>query len=268
MKTTSVKKEKASSNQAISKGLQLIVYMSQNNSAMRLQDIAELSGMPQATVLRYLSALQEDGYVYQDTLSGRYGLTWKIAAIGHEIQSRTTLRSISSDIIMQLYDELTLGICLVIEHEMECMYLDCYYKPDQMGMSVMRIGNQTPMSTTSSGKVILSDYPEADVNAYISQKGLAHLTDHSITDHARFLAELENVRRNGYAIDDEECEDNLKCVAVPIYDYNGKVAAAVSAFGTADKMHADYIQQKVLPELKKASEAITFRMGGTAPAQI
>ena len=168
---------------------------------------------------------------------------------------------------MQLYDKLTLGICLVIEHEMECMYLDCYYKPDQMGMPVMRIGNQTPMSTTSSGKVILSDYPESEIDTYIQKKGLARLTEHSITDHAQFLEELEAVRHKGYAIDDEECEDNLKCVAVPIYDYNGKIAAAVSAFGAADKLDMDYIQNTVLPELKTASAAITFRMGGTVPSR-
>ena len=264
MKKTAEKKDKGSSNQAIGKVFQIINCLADSVSPLRLQDIGDMNDIPQATVLRYLNSLMEEGYVYHDSISGRYGLTWKISGVGEKIRSQSTLRSISGDIVTGLYEKLMLGICLVIEHDMECMYLDCFYNPGQMGVAVMRIGKQTPLNTTSSGKVILSSYSEDKIDEVIDKKGLVRLTDKSITDKAALMKELETVREMKFAVDDEECEENLRCVAVPIYGYGGNVVAAVSAFGTTDKMSKNFIDGDVLPELRAAAEEITFRIGGSA----
>ncbi|HIR13552.1 MAG TPA: IclR family transcriptional regulator [Candidatus Choladousia intestinavium] len=255
----------ASANHAIGKVLQLISFMAGNKSPMRLLDLSTGTGIPQATVLRYLNLLSEEGYVYQDLISGRYALTWKLANLGAMIRSHLSLRSISGDIVTLLYETLSLGICLVIEHDLECMYLDCLYVPDEMGISVARIGRQTPLHATSSGKMLLTQFSEDEIDHLIRQKGLADLTPKTITDKETLMKELDKVRRQGYSMDDEECEEGLRCVAVPIYGQDGKIAAALSAFGSLSRVTYDSIEKTVLPKLRESARQISFRIGGRKP---
>ena len=255
----------ASANHAIGKVLQLISFMAGNKSPMRLLDLASGTGIPQATVLRYLALLSEEGYVYQDLISGRYALTWKLSNIAAMIRSHMSLRSISGDIVTLLYESLSLGICLVIEHDLECMYLDCLYVPDEMGVSVARIGRQTPLHATSSGKMLLTEFSDEQIDILIRQKGLTKLTSKTITDKESLKKELEKVRRQGYSMDDEECEEGLRCVAVPIYGYNGQIAAALSAFGSLSRMSYESVEKTVLPKLRESAEQISFRIGGHTP---
>lgn len=250
-----------SSNQSVSKLMTLLDYLSENRGPMRLQDIAAGIHMPQATALRYLNALAVDGYVFQDTVSERYGLTWKVCEIGERVRSKMNLRMISNDIVSELSRELDFGICLVVEHDMECMYLDCIYDPSAMGFSLVRIGKQTPLHAASSGKVLLAEYTENELNRFIEKKGLPALTDRTIITKERLLKELDQIRRTGYAVDDEECEEGLRCIAVPIYSYQERAVAAISAFGSADKITDACITERILPLLRSASEKLSFRLG-------
>ena len=250
-------------NQSVTKILQLVAILADSKTPMRLQDITMVANMPQATCLRYLNALISEGYAYQDGDSGRYSLTWGICNLGDKVRSHQSLRTISGDIVNELSVDLGLGICLVVEHEMECMYVDCLYEPTSMGVSLMRIGKQSPLHATSSGKVLLTEYTDAALDKLIEEKGLMALTSRTITTKAALMKELGKVKRNGFALDDEECEAGLRCVAVPIYDFSGRAVAAVSAFGSATRVTDDCIQNEILPALYAAAKEMSFRMGSS-----
>ena len=145
-------------NQSVSKLLQLIAHLSASRVPMRLQDIAEHTGIPQATCLRYLNALLQEGYAFQDMDSGRYSMTWSLCDLGEQIRIHRSLRAISGDVVNALSTRLERGICLVVEHEMECMYLDCLYESSSIGQTLVRIGKQTPLYASSSGKILLTEY--------------------------------------------------------------------------------------------------------------
>jgi len=250
-----------SANQSVSKLLQLVESLSTSRMPMRLQDIAEATGIPQATCLRYLNALMAEGYAYQIADSGRYSMTWRVCSLGDQVRAYRSLRAVSGDIVDMLSVELGLGICLVVEHDMECMYLDCLYDPMTMNVTLARIGKQTPLYAASSGKVLLADRSEAEIDLIIQEKGFTPITPHTIIDRQQLLAELDRVRAQGFAVDDEECEDGLRCVAVPARDFTGKAAAAVSAFGAVEKLTYPLIQSDVVPALRKAAAELSFRMG-------
>ena len=249
------------SNQFVTKLLQLISNLAESRTPLRLQEIAAGAGMPQATALRYLNALIQEGYVFQDMISGRYALTWRICSLGDMVRTHSSLRTLSGGIVNELSTKLPLGICLVVEHEMECMYLDCVYEPEAMGQSLQRIGKQTPLHSTGSGKILLTGYSEADIDRLIAQKKLTALTERTITTKKALIEELAKVKEQGYALDDEECEEGLRCVSVPICDYSGKVSAAISAFGSAEKVTDSYIQECILPTMRTAAAEISFRVG-------
>ncbi|MBQ0059787.1 MAG: IclR family transcriptional regulator [Lachnospiraceae bacterium] len=250
-----------SSNQSVNKLLQLLGTLSEARMAMRLQDIAKDSGMPQATALRYLNALIEEGYAYQDEETGRYALTWKMCGFGDQIKSHTTLRTISGTLLSRLSVELGLGICQVIENDRECFYLDCIYEPSTVGHPLQRIGKQTPIHAASSGKILLTEYSDTDLDTLIEEKGLVKLTDRTISNKEDLVKELALTKERDYGLDDEECEEGLRCVAVPLRDYTGKAVAAISAFGDLDQMTEENIQQNILPALRNVAAEISMRMG-------
>lgn len=253
-------------NQSVSKLLQLIANLSASKVPMRLQDIAEHTGIPQATCLRYLNALLQEGYAFQDMDSGRYSMTWSLCDLGEQIRAHRSLRSISSDVVNALFTRLERGICLVVEHEMECMYLDCLYESSSIEHTLVRIGKQTPLYASSSGKILLTGYSEQEIDRLIETKGLVSLTPKTISSREQLLAEIEKVRAQEFALDDEECESGLRCVAAPIYDYSGRVSAAISSFGSVERMTDDCIQAEILPALQKAAEELSFRMGSRQKA--
>ena len=252
--------EKAS-NQSVAKLLQLITYLSESRFPMRLQDIATGTKIPQVTCLRYLTALIQEGYVFQDKDSGRYSMTWSICNLGDQVRAHRSLRAISSDIVNGLSATLDHGICLVVEHDMECMYLDCIYDSLAMGGTLIRIGKQTPLYAASSGKVLLTEYSENDLDRMIERKGFMALTPKTISSKEQLLAEITKVKAQGYAVDDEECELGLRCVAVPIIDYTGKAVAAVSSFGAVEVMTEKHMCEDVIPALQAAASELSFRMG-------
>jgi len=248
-------------NQSVAKLLQLVSVLAASRTPMRLQDVAREANMPQATCLRYLNALIQEGFAGQDRDRTRYFLTWGICSLGDRVRARQSLRVISGDILNELAAELGLGICLVVEHGMECMYLDCLYEPETMGYTLMRIGTRTPLHAVSSGKILLTEYSETALDRVIAEKGLPALTEKTITTKAALLEELQRVRQQGYALDNEECELGLRCVAVPLRDYSGKAVAAISAFGSVERVTDGLLREKLLPALRTAAAELSFRMG-------
>lgn len=248
-------------NQSVSKLLQLIGDLSAARMPMRLQDLAESTGIPQATCLRYLNALIQEGYAFQDLDSGRYSMTWRICDLSDHVRAHRNLRAISSDVVNILSAKLERGICLVVEHDMECMYLDCLYDFTAVGKTLIRIGKQTPLYASGSGKVLLTEFSESAIEKLIETKGFQALTPKTISTREQLLAEIEKVKASRFALDDEECEEGLRCAAVPIYDYREKVVAAVSSFGSTETMSDSRIQKEILPALWDAAAEISFRMG-------
>jgi DNA-binding IclR family transcriptional regulator len=145
---------------------------------------------------------------------------------------------------------------------MECVYLDCIYKYDQIGFDLIRIGKRTPMHSSGSGKLFLSEYTDIKLDYFINEKNLNKLTEKTITTKDDLIKELDKVRYNGYSIDDEECETNLRCVSVPIFDYQDRIVAAISSFGSTSQFTYEVIKNDVLPLLKNAASEISFRLGG------
>lgn len=248
-------------NQSVAKLLQLFFTLSESRSPMRLQDIASGVDMAQSTVLRYLNALIQEGYAYKDELLGRYALTWKICGVGQRVRGGLSIRTLAGELINELSGRLGLGVCLVVEHDMECIYLDCVYEPNMMGPTLQRIGKQTPMHSTSSGKLFLTRFSEEKIDELVRRKTLTKLTPATITTKEALMAEIEKVRNNGFAMDDEECEEGLRCFAFPIYDYQGQIAAAISCFGSKERLTDEFIDKTVKPELLATAMEISFRMG-------
>ncbi len=250
-------------NQSSLRLLQILECLAKNRGALRLQEIAKLTELTQPTVLRYLYALEAANYVYQERDSSRYALTWKVCRLTQNINSYLSLRNISSPFIMDFANTFSVGACLVVEEKGECMYLDCIDIPNHP--SLQKIGKRAPLHATASGKVLLSHYSPSKLNNFIEDSDLTKLTEFTITDPEKLTAELEQIREQGFATDEQECEMGLRCISMPLRDFTGDIVAAISVFGTVDEMQNSWVMENVFPILKKAANTISARLGYELP---
>lgn len=239
--------------------LQILECLADNHIPMRLQDLSKKVGMTQPTVLRYLYSLQDANYVYQEEDTQRYALTWRACKLSNSLDSSLSLRTITTPFINRLANELSLGICLVVEQDGECFYLDCVDNTNSL--MPQRIGKQAPLHATGSGKVLLTRYNEIQLNEFISKKGLAKCTEYTITDPTELKRELEIIRHRGYGLDEEECELGLRCISMPLRNYTEQIVAALSVFGSTSDITDEVIQNKILPLLKESTGLISLRLG-------
>lgn len=241
--------------------LKIIECLSEKHFPVRLTDLSKELEMTQPTVLRYLNALCSYGYAYQDYTTGNYSLTWKVCGIGANVLGNTNIRNIVSPYINQMANELNIGMLLSVEKNGDIIYLDMALNPGNPMETLLRIGKDAPIHSTASGKILLSYHTNKEIEVILERKGMARLTENTITDPASLLEELEQIRNQRYALDNEECEIGHRCVSVALYDYTGQAVAAISAFHNTDMLGDDRIRDQILPALHKASRELSYLMG-------
>lgn len=248
-------------NLSSDKLLQIVEYMASKRLPVRLKDIATDLRISQPTVVRYLRTLCNQGYVYQDGHTGCYAMTWKICRLGRSLESNLVLRNMAGSLLNDFANTHNVGVLLAVEKNDSLVYLDLVSSPRGSISTMLRIGNEAPIHSTASGKILLSAMTTARVNQILDQQGQARLTAYTITSRDALMKELATIQQQGYALDNEECEIGHRCVSVPLYDYSGSIAAAISAFGNVEDMTDEAINNTFLPELKELSTVISFRMG-------
>lgn len=248
-------------NKSAVKALDIIEFLSAGrNEPQRLQDIADGLSMNVSTVLRFLTAMIECGYVDQDPITLRYSLTMKICAIANKVSSNTHLYDVVLPYMKQIRQDLEESVCLAIEENYKIVYIGVVQGPDQILRTMQRIGNIAPMHCTGIGKLLLCSHSEAEVEQLIKHDGLTIFTRNTPCTREQLWKELKFAQNNGYALDDEECEIGARCVAVPLYDYAHKAVAGLSVTGTIFRLTDEKIK-KCIPYLLQKSAEISKALG-------
>jgi IclR family acetate operon transcriptional repressor len=145
----------------------------------------------------------------------------------------------------------------------EIVYIDKVeidHNPSGLRMA-SRVGLRNPAHSCAMGKVLLSYLPEEEVDRVIEEKGLVKRTEHTITDPHQLKKQLNLVRTQGYAVDDEENEMGIRCVAAPLYNEIGKVVAAISISAPAFRVTKKVIQESLKKEVTETAMKISQRLG-------
>ena len=249
------------SNQSAERLLLLLEAMSVLDEPIRLHDLAEKLGMNASTIHRFLTPLQQKGYVNQDPDTGRYHLTFKICGLADNVSSRLEIRKIAFPFLRNMARIFQESANLSIEEaDMSILYVEVVTAPGKTLMTTQRIGHAAPMHCTGIGKILLLEYGERKLDQLIGCKGLPRFTENTITDKRELLAALEEIRKNGYAFDNEECEVGARCIAAPIRNYANRIVAGISVSGPVSRMTDSHVYAN-LPYLLEAAEQISHRLG-------
>lgn len=249
-------------NQSTEKALAILEFLAERNQPMRLLDICEALNMNTSTVSRFISALVRCGYVSQDAQTSRYYITYKICRIANLITNDqdVQIQRITHPILAELVEVFHESACVSIERNMQMIYIDVLTGIDKALLSRQRIGNTAPMHCTGNGKLCLLEYSEMQLDQMIREYGLPRLTHNTITNKQALMECLEEVRKNGVAYDDEECEEGMSCVACPIRDYTGRIIGGVSISGPTVRVNR-MIHSPKLSYLHEAAKQISRELG-------
>lgn len=243
--------------------LSILECLASNRVPMRLQDISAQCAITQPTVLRYIRTLLNTNYVYQDTDTSRYALTWKLCKLTEDLNSSWSLRNIVNPFVGALATSLQMGVSLVTVHENQIIYLDYVDHPHAL-YPLQYIGKQAPLHAVASGKLLLTTYSERQLNDLIDEVGLEKLTPQTITNRDDLLRELDLIKKRGYSIDNEECEPGMSCIAYPLLDYTGNICASLAVIANSEEMKNEKTKKKVCLELENTTKEISRRLGYSA----
>lgn len=199
-----------------------------------LTRIAEDLGINKSTVLRLTAPLVEADLLIRDRETGWFSLGPGALRLGQAYLSSLDLRTVAGPPLRRLLAEVDETCHLVVYVPPDVAYIDKLENEHNVRMA-SRVGSRVPAYRTAVGKAILA-WSGEDAVAEITAAGMPQVTKHTITDPERFRAELDRVRKRGYAIDDRENEPEVRCVAAPIFDHTDGVAGALSVSGLVSRM--------------------------------
>ena len=254
MATQTEEKRPSLHNQSTEKALSILELLADASEPVRLRDLSQALSINPSTALRFLTSLQNCGYVSQEPESQRYFLTYKICRLAHQVSRHNQIQAITHPYLIMLSEKFGEAVCVSVERDMMMVYVDVASGPQQTLMSLQRIGNVSPMHCTGNGKLLLLNYSSEKLDAFIRQRGLPQNTVHTITTRQALDDELAQIRRQGFALDNEECEIGVRCMACPIYDYTGAIVAGISVTGPVSRMTDDKLTDMRAPLEEVASE--------------
>lgn len=230
------------SNLSLGKAFLIMEAMASAHSPMRLQDISLAVGINTSTVLRFLKTLMDLEYVRQNPQTFQYYLTLKLVRLGEDVKVNFKFRDVVRPYLERMAADWAESTFLAVEQDSNLVYIDAVDGPDHMLRTLQRIGHIAPLNSTAVGKCILSGCDETHIDALIASRGLVAPTHRTISTKPALMAELARVRSEGCAIDDEECELGVRCVAAPLRDYSGRIVAAISTSGPVHRMSLEKIE--------------------------
>jgi IclR family transcriptional regulator, pca regulon regulatory protein len=239
--------------QSLERGLEVIRALSAPGPGRLLAEVARETRLTRASARRFLLTLEQLGYVRSD--DRRFTLTPRVLELGYAFLSSLTLPQIAQPHLRELVERVHESSSVSVLDAPDVVYVA--REPTQRIMTVaISVGTRFPAHATSMGRVLLAGLEDSELDAFLQRAELVALTRATVTDQRRLREVIARARRQGWAIVDQELEDGLRSVAVPIHDATGAVVAAMNLSTQASRRTPAGIRRELLPPLRKAASAI------------
>ncbi len=243
----------------IGKALDVLEIFLEHGDELSLSELANLCQLNITTTHRIVLTLVKRGYLNQKQKRQKYSLSTKFLQYSHVLGRRMKIRDIASPILDALNKMVGESVNIAILDRNEAVYID-HIESNKNLRIFTQIGNRVPLYCTGVGKVFLAYMDEEELEKALNSNGLLPHTAKTITDVKRLKRELAKVKREGIAIDDEETEIGVKCIASPVKNSTGSVIAALSVSGPSARFSGKRIND-IEPLVKSCSLEISRAMG-------
>lgn len=237
-----------------------VMEMLAENGEMGLMEISAALNLHKSTVHRLLMSLVYMGYAKQDEVSQKYMLSYKIVNMAGKIIERMDILQVARPYLERLSDLSGETVHLVQREGNQILYI--YKIEAKVGTirMVSHVGMIHPMYCSGVGKAIMATLPEREVKQIWNESIIEKKTDKTVTDYEEMLKILEEVKVNGYALDDEENEKGVRCIAACLHGYQNEVKYAFSISGPTSRMTRERVKELAV-DVKKVQEELSRELG-------
>ncbi|HTF13824.1 MAG TPA: IclR family transcriptional regulator [Burkholderiales bacterium] len=250
--------ESKNSIQVIERMMKLLEVLAHSAQPVGLKGLAQASGLHPSTTHRILGALVNDRVV-ERVDPGSYRLGIRLLELGNLVKARISVREHALPYMRELHTQTGEAVNLSVRRDDEIVYVE----RTSSGRSLMRVvnivGARAPLHITAVGKLFLLEDGADGLRDYAQRTHLPQFTRNTLTSVGALEKELERIRRNGYAVDNEEAELGVRCIGVGVHDDTGLMVAGLSVSAPAERMKSPW-SGLVRETAEKISRAIGHRV--------
>lgn len=240
--------------QSLARGLAVIRCFDAEHPRRTLSEVAAATDLTRAAARRFLITLAELGYVRAE--GRQFSLTPRVLELGYSYLSSLTLPEVAAPHLEQLVERVHESASVAVLDGSDVVYVARVPTARIMTVSIT-LGTRFPAAATSLGRVLLAGLGDDRLDDVLAGVTLAAHTSRTITDVDALRAEVGRVRTQGWCIVDQELEDGLRSLAVPVRDRDGAVVAAMNVSTQAGRLSAAALRRDVLPALQECAAAVT-----------
>ncbi|MEO6588166.1 MAG: IclR family transcriptional regulator [Pyrinomonadaceae bacterium] len=248
---------------AVERALSIIETVSESGRGMSNSDLSRRLKIPKSSASYILRVLEKRAYLHRD-LHGKYRLGLKLMSLTGDALMHLDVREVAKPVLEDFLKKSRLPEAhLAILDNGRAVYIEKVENEKSFIKMGIWIGHRLPIHTTAIGKVLVAQMPEKEIVKILELRGMEKKTRKSITSKQKFLQEMKKVKEYGFAIDNEENADGVRCIAAPIFDSNGNVTAALGTSGTIlhiDETHLPKIVELVRKSANQVSRQIGFNI--------
>lgn len=226
---------------SVGKALRILECFTEKQPELTLSQISLRLGFPKSTTLNLIRTLEINGYLVYLEDKQTYQLGYKILGLSYILRSSMSMIHKAIPLLEELQIKTGENIYLTSHVDGQVLFLEALYPSVRIG-NYSIVGKFLPMHCTSCGKAMMAYLPEKEIDQILECWGLPAFTQNTITTRERLDAELETIRKRGYAIDVEEESLGIKCIGMAIRDTTGYPTGAVSISGTVMNMSDNLIE--------------------------
>jgi DNA-binding IclR family transcriptional regulator len=245
--------------QSVARAVSILECFGDSTDELKLSEIVEGMQLSKSTVYGLVNTLVTKGLLEQNPQTKGYRLGIKLFELGNLVKEKMDLRTDAKPFCVELSQKYNCTVHLAALFESEVIYIDKVDYPGSM-IFYSRIGKRAPLYCTGVGKAILAYLPKDTIRKYIKEHKLQSFTNYTITDQEQLIKELTLINKRGYAVDNEEIEFGLRCIAVPIFNYKNVPIAAVSISAPTARLPVENTE-KIAGDVRFYGEQISKRFG-------
>jgi len=238
--------------QSLARGLKILELLGMSQKGTSITELAEILGVDKGSASRLVSTLVNHGYAEKDHISRRYVLGSQVVALSRSLLTRLPLREAAKPSLQQLMERTGECAHLAILAQGNALYIDQVESPATLRVNV-QVGQMAPLHCTALGKILLA-FSNVEFPAMLES-----FTPKTITNPDALRKHLEDIRQQGFAVDTEEFDSGIRCIAVPVYDIRNKVVGAMGISGPATRITPERLPE-LIATVVEIGKALSGRM--------
>src|SRR5579863_558388 len=248
---------------AVERALAMLEAIALEPEGLSNAEISRKLRIPKSSASYILRTLEKQNYLNRDPLTGKYRVGLKILSLSRGALSGIDVREVALPVMRHLMEKTNLTCHLAILDGPDAVYIE---KVEPTGFIRMDtwVGRRMRVHATSVGKALVAYIPQERLEKIISERAMEKRTPKTITTLPRLLKDLERVRAQGYAVDDEENNMGARCVGAPVFNQSGAIEASIGLSGTTNQVNAQTMP-RILEALKDAARHVSMQLGYRVP---